>query len=184
MDMYERGAQFYDLIQANRRVKKDYAAEALKIKAIIRSRNPAARTLLDIACGTGLHLSYLRERYDVQGVDASAPMISVARQRLPTVPLHIADMRTLDLGERFDAITCMFASIGYVPEVDLKATIQRFADHLHQVASSCSMVGSVQKRGSMPAGRPSNMSPTLRWRFSVSISANVREVGPLSPCTT
>ena len=91
--MYERSARLYGLIYATSRFKP-VAEWAAEVDAIIRERNPSARTLLDVACGTGHHLSYLRDRYSVEGVDISDEMLQVARARLPDVPLHHADMRT------------------------------------------------------------------------------------------
>ena len=45
-------------------------------------------------------------------------MLGIARHRLPGVPLHLADMRDFDLPERFDAVTCLFSSIGYLTTDD------------------------------------------------------------------
>ena len=40
-------------------------------------------------------------------------------------------MTTLDLGERFDVVTCLFSSIAYVPSVRvLRSTVRRLAAHL------------------------------------------------------
>jgi hypothetical protein len=42
-----------------------------------------------------------------------------------------ADMTTMDLGKRFDVITCLFSSIGYVKtHWNLEKTIRNFAKHL------------------------------------------------------
>jgi SAM-dependent methyltransferase len=47
------------------------------------------------------------------------------------VPLGVADMRALDLGRTFDAVTCLFSGIGYVTEpAELRETIRRFVAHL------------------------------------------------------
>jgi SAM-dependent methyltransferase len=128
--MYARSAQVYDLLYAGSGVK-DYTAEAAELGEIIRRRNPEARSLLDVACGTGQHLRFLREHFDVEGVDLSADMIAVARSHLPDVMLHVGDMRTLELGRSFDAVTCLFSSIGYMIEPeDLREAIRRFAAHL------------------------------------------------------
>jgi len=123
--MYQRSARFYDLIYSASRFKpvEEWAAE---VHAIIQERNPAAGTLLDVACGTGHHLSYLRDHYSAEGVDISEEMLRVARARLPDVPLHHADMRTLDLGRTFDAVTCLFSSIGYAQEPDELATTDEY----------------------------------------------------------
>lgn len=40
-------------------------------------------------------------------------------------------MRSFDLGRRFDAVTCLFRSIGYMPTVeDLSAAVATMARHL------------------------------------------------------
>jgi SAM-dependent methyltransferase len=128
---YSRSAQVYDLIYAGSGVK-DYAAEASRLDDTIRSINPKARTLLDVACGTGLHLAELQKKYTVEGVDLSEDMLAVARQRLPGVRLGTADMRTLDLGRQFDAVTCLFSSIGYMHSIeDLNAAFAAMARHLN-----------------------------------------------------
>jgi SAM-dependent methyltransferase len=128
--VYARSADVYDLLYAASGIK-DYAAEADRLDAIIRQRNPGPRSLLDVACGTGQHLRFLRERYEVEGVELSPEMIAIARTHLPGVPLRVADMRSLDLGRTFDAVTCLFSSIGYMIEpAELRETVRRFAAHL------------------------------------------------------
>jgi SAM-dependent methyltransferase len=126
--MFTKSARFYDAIYSF----KDYAAEAAKIDAIIRTRKPDARTLLDVACGTGLHLEHLRGRYEVvEGLDLDPELLAIARERLPGVPLHEGDMRMFDLGRRFDAVICLFSSIGYARTVeDLNRAVAALANHI------------------------------------------------------
>lgn len=121
---YSESAAFYDRIYAS----KDYRAEAEAIRALAPD---GARTLLEVACGTGRHLAVLAEWFEVEGVDSSPDMLAVARARLPDTPLHVADMRSLALGRRFDVVTCLFSSIGYVRSVDeLSAAIAAMTSHL------------------------------------------------------
>jgi SAM-dependent methyltransferase len=125
--MYAHSARFYDAIYGF----KDYAGEAVEIDHRIQTARPGAATLLDVACGTGGHLRELAGRYRCEGVDLSAEQLAVAAQRLPGVPMHEADMTTLDLGRRFDAVTCLFSSIGYVGTLErLHAAIATMARHL------------------------------------------------------
>lgn len=128
--MYGRSAAIYDLLYTRMGVH-DYAAESAELRRVIQAAVPSARTLLDVACGTGAHLQELRRWYSVEGVDLSAGMLEVARRRLPDVPLHQGDMRTFDLGRTFDAVTCLFSAIGYViGPGEPAATIGRLAAHL------------------------------------------------------
>jgi len=60
----------------------------------------------------------LREHFKVEGLDLDPKMLAVARSRMPTVPLHQGDMVSFDLGSRFDAVICLFSSIGYTRTVE------------------------------------------------------------------
>ena len=120
---YSESAALYDRIYAF----KDYRAEAEAVRRLA----PDARSLLEVGCGTGGHLVHFAEWFESEGVDLSADMIAVARGKLPATPLHVADMRTLALGRRFDVVTCLFSSIGYVRSVDeLNAAIAAMAAHV------------------------------------------------------
>ena len=128
--MFRQSAYVYDLIYEA--MGKDYAAEAAVVDALVRERNPGSRTLLDVACGTGGHLRHLRDAYDVMGVDLDPSMLGEARRHLPDAPLVEADMRSFDLGVRFDAVICLFSSIGYMASTaELEAAIEAMARHLH-----------------------------------------------------
>jgi SAM-dependent methyltransferase len=107
---YRRSAELYDLLYG----WKDYAGEAERIRQLVSERLPQAASLLDVACGTGRHLEVLRNWYTVEGLDAEAGLLAVARRRLPGVPLHHADMRSFSLDARFDVVTCLFSAIGYM----------------------------------------------------------------------
>lgn len=128
--VYDRSARIYDLLYVGSGIK-DYSAEAAELHRIIQDVCPTAKTLLDVACGTGAHLVELRRWYTVQGIDLSPAMLAVARPRLGDVPLRVADMRTLDLGRTFEAVICLFSSIGYVTDpAEMHSTIGRLAAHV------------------------------------------------------
>lgn len=131
--MYEEDlAEVYDTIYVTG-VGKDYRAEAIAIAGLIRRRCPRAASLLDVACGTGLHLSHLRRHFDhVEGLEAAAAMRRRAEARLPGVPIHSGDLRGFAIGRRFDAVTCLFSAIGYVrDETELNAGLAAMAAHLN-----------------------------------------------------
>ncbi len=128
--MFSQTAQYYDTIYLT---MKDYGAEAAKLTVFIHqySRSTGNR-LLDVACGTGLHLSYLKQHFQVEGLDLDEQLLGIARQRNPEVPLHQADMIDFDLGRTFDVVTCLFSSIGYVKTLEnLSRAIQCMAQHLN-----------------------------------------------------
>jgi SAM-dependent methyltransferase len=129
--MYEKSARIYDLLYVGTGIK-DYEAETAELRRIIEESNPAARTLLDVACGTGAHLAELSRWYEVEGADLSPAMLAVARARVaPGTALHQADMRTIALGKTFDAVICLFSSIGYITDPsEMSATVARLAAHV------------------------------------------------------
>lgn len=114
--MFSKSAHLYDAIYTS---FKNYELEAKRVHAIIQGRVPGATTLLDVACGTGLHLQHLARNYDVQGVDLDSGMLEIARRRLPGIPLTVGGITDFALGRTFDAVTCLFSSVGYLlsPEV-------------------------------------------------------------------
>jgi SAM-dependent methyltransferase len=84
-----------------------------------------------VPCGTGLHLSYLKQHFQVEGLDLDEQLLAIARQRNPEVLLHHTDMVDFALGRTFDVVTCLFSSIGYVKTLDnLSRAIQCMAQHL------------------------------------------------------
>jgi SAM-dependent methyltransferase len=127
--MFRHTAHIYDLLYEA--TGKDYARESTDLHRLIEQRRPGARTLLDVACGTGGHLRHLGRWYDVTGVDLDPGMLDQARGRLPDVRLVEADMRTLALDASFDAVVCLFSSIGYLRSADeLVTAVGAMARHL------------------------------------------------------
>lgn len=126
--MYKNQAYYYDLIYH----KKDYRTEANAIKEIIiNSLGEGEYSLLDIACGTGGHINYLRHDFKVEGLDNSHEMLQLARTRFPDILFHFADMVDFNLDKQYNILTCLFSSIGYVRNFDNMAkAMSNFANHL------------------------------------------------------
>lgn len=127
--MYQKSAIYYDSIYSF----KNYQKEAEKVHSLIQqNKRSEGRTLLDVACGTGGHLALLKDHYEVQGLDANPDMLKISRQKHPDIIFHKADMLGFDLKRGFDAIICLFSSIGYVKTRQrLNKAIQNMARHLH-----------------------------------------------------
>lgn len=128
--MYSEGlSEIYDHIYRGR--GKDYATESSRVVDMIRKRSPEARSLLDVACGTGSHLDYFAKEFEcAEGVEGSAGMISRAKDKLPGVTVTKADMMNFDLGRKFSAVTCMFAIPHLSSVEELNAAVRCFAQHL------------------------------------------------------
>lgn len=126
--MFTKSVQYYDKIYSF----KDYRAECRKLGALIEEHLlSGGRRLLDVACGTGRHIKYLRDRFEVEGLDISPDLLEVARQRNPDIPFHLGNMIDFDLGDAFDVVTCLFSSIGYVKTLEnLSHALTSMAHHL------------------------------------------------------
>jgi len=108
-------AKYYDKIYSF----KDYEQEAKKITRIVEERlHSEGRSLLDVACGTGRHIEYLKDQFDAEGLDISREMLEIARVRNPNVTFHQADMIDFGLDKKFDVITCLFSAIGYAKTLE------------------------------------------------------------------
>lgn len=121
-------AAVYDAIMAD--VEYDHWADF--VLSYARDQELEVRRALDLACGTGgFTRELLAAGLNVTGVDGSADMLDVARERLPEVRFEAGDLRTFDLGEHFDLVTCVFDSLNNLltPE-DLGAAFARAAAHL------------------------------------------------------
>ena len=128
--MFSKSAEYYDAIYSA--MGKDYSAEAEKLHRFIQTHNQSSGDhLLDVACGTGTHANASSRFYQVEGLDLDAKMLSVARRKYPAIRFHRGDMLDFNLKRQFDAIVCLFSSIGYVKTKSrLQKTIRNMTQHL------------------------------------------------------
>jgi ubiquinone/menaquinone biosynthesis C-methylase UbiE len=128
--MFTKTVAFYDAIYLAR--GKDYALESQEIHELIQKhKRSKGNTLLDLACGTGLHLQFFSRDYQCEGLDLDAEMLKVAGERCKKITLHQGNMIDFRIDKKFDAITCLFSSIGYVQSVEnLHRTITTMSGHL------------------------------------------------------
>ena len=111
---------------------KDYGAESKRLRHLIGRHNRSnGRSLLDVPCGTGRHLQYLKAWFDVEGLDINRKMLALARKRNPGIRFHRGDIRTFKLRERFDVITCLFSAIGYMTTIaQMREAVRNMSFHL------------------------------------------------------
>jgi ubiquinone/menaquinone biosynthesis C-methylase UbiE len=126
--LYGKSAAYYDAIYS----WKNYKKESDLLQRFIRhyKKSPGKR-LLDVACGTGNHISYLKRRFDVEGLDADPSMLRQAKRKHPEIRFYKRDMCTFQLGWKYDVVTCLFSAIGHVKTVSrLRQAIRQMAKHL------------------------------------------------------
>jgi SAM-dependent methyltransferase len=126
--MFSRSQRYYDAIYS----WKDYAQEAAYVKRIIAAHKRShGNALLDVACGTGGHVPYLRDDFAYEGLDLDPEMLALARERFPEVAFHQGDMVDFFLDRQFDVVTCLFSSIANVKTNQrLRQAIANMAGHL------------------------------------------------------
>lgn len=120
--MFTEYSRVYDLIYRD----KDYSGECDFLEQLFTQHGPRpTRHLLDVAAGTGSHALLLAKRgYQVMALDLSPEMAAMAESKLAAhgapLPLSIrggVSMTSLPpLGRQFDAVLCLFSSIGYLTE--------------------------------------------------------------------
>ncbi|MCC7071720.1 MAG: methyltransferase domain-containing protein [Deltaproteobacteria bacterium] len=120
--MFTEYSRVYDLIYRD----KDYPGECDFLEQLFTRFGPKpTRSLLDVAAGTGSHALLLAQRgYQVTALDLSPEMAAIAERKLAAhgapLPLSIRggiSMTSLPpLDRRFDAVLCLFSSIGYLTE--------------------------------------------------------------------
>ena len=130
--MFTESAELYDLIYSS---FKDYRAESAQIAQLLRSIDPSYHQLLDVGCGTGEHAYLLTNQHGfaVDGLDIDPEFVRIAQNKNPTGRFVEADMSDFSLGALYDAVLCLFSSIGYVKTLPRVAqTLRCFRTHLRQ----------------------------------------------------
>ena len=86
--------------------------KGLRLLGLRMFRLKERMTILDVGCGTGVHLElYQRYRCDLYGIDPSPSMIEIARKRLgDRAELHLGDASEMPYEDRsFDLVISMLA---------------------------------------------------------------------------
>jgi SAM-dependent methyltransferase len=127
--MFNASAEYYDLIYS---AFKDYAAEVAEVTALLRRLNPRCHTVLDVGCGTGEHARRLAaEGFLADGIDIEPAFVRIASLKHPTGRFVEADMSDFHLPHRYDALLCLFSSIGYLRTLDrVTRALACFREHL------------------------------------------------------
>ena len=97
----------------------------------LRTRlGPGRRRLLELGAGGGHLLHHLAGDFEATAVDLSEAMLAHSRRLNPGVTHHVGDMRTVRLGETFDAVLIHDAIDYMTTEDDLRAAFATARAHL------------------------------------------------------
>ena len=131
MQSYQVLARFYEAVLGEMRVH-----HAAYLRWLILKHAPAARTVLELGCGTGAILKQLERHFEVAGLDLSKDMLAVAAENVPGARLYHEDMTRFDLDERFDVVLCVFDSINHLVAFEQwEAVFDRAREHLNDGGS-------------------------------------------------
>src|SRR3972149_731314 len=120
MTVFNDYATMYDLFYKD----KDYSAECHYVINLINKYSVLPiSSILDIGCGTGGHaLIWAKDGIDVAGLDMSPTMLKYAKEKASELKLPISfmegDVRSFDIGRKFDAVTAMFAVMSYQTQTE------------------------------------------------------------------
>lgn len=105
------GTRYYALLYGHR----DVEDARQWVHAILeRWGLPNGAEVLDLACGRGRHASFFaKSGMKVCGIDISEASIAEARLAATDGEFAVHDMREPYAEERFDAVACLFTSLGY-----------------------------------------------------------------------
>jgi len=122
--LYERFAREFDRDRGKSLMERPYLDA-------VASHLGRGAAVLDLGCGTGEPIArYFIERgYDVTGVDAAPSMLAMCRARFPNAEWIEADMRTLGLTRRFDAVIA-WDSFFHLDQHEQRAMFPIFERHI------------------------------------------------------
>ena len=103
---YGQMAKYYDLFYKD----KNYTKEIYFIKNLIGNR----KTILDVGCGTGIHMHLLESiGYEVDGIDLSKDMLEIAVSRV-NGKVYQGNLLDYKINKKYDVIISMFAVFNHL----------------------------------------------------------------------
>jgi len=125
---------FYDAVYGNpERGQIKYSKEIENINKFVIDKNLEKR-VLDVGCGTGIHLSQLAKLgFEGHGLDINPKMLEFAKSKSvkESINFTLGDMRSFDLNKQFPLITCMYGAFNYLPDEEgVTQSLNCFLKHL------------------------------------------------------
>jgi len=157
---YKDLAKIYDLVNQ----KKDYFKEVEFLKILFNKYN--IKTILDVGCGTGTHMKLLESSgFVCDGIDLNQEMLDVAKNKAKG-NLTCADMTNFNLGKKYDAIICMFASFNHLINLDsAKRAISCFRNNLNKGGIILIDLHNPSKSGKKQDNF-NGVTRTMEWEFN------------------
>lgn len=114
MEVFKDYAYYYNAFYQD----KDYKTEALQADGLLKKYGNNIQKIINYGCGTGRHdLELFRLGYQCTGIDMSPLMIDIAREnaknQAANIIFSVADIRTYEPQEKFDAVISLFHVMSY-----------------------------------------------------------------------
>lgn len=121
---YEEIVDWFDAHRNKTLFEKEYLDLILK-------NIPADATILDLGCGTGEPIAkfFIERGIKIVGIDGSEKMIELCKKRFPNEHWLVADMRTINLKQQFDAIIA-WHSFFHLDHDSQRAMFKIFDSHI------------------------------------------------------
>jgi SAM-dependent methyltransferase len=105
-------SRYYDLLYKD----KNYTSEANYVVQLIKANHNTATQILELGCGTGNHAAILcKEKYSVTGLERSAEMVELAKQKkIENFEPIVADITNFSVNNKFDVAVSLFHVISYL----------------------------------------------------------------------
>lgn len=105
-------SRYYDLLYKD----KNYTSEANYVVQLIKANHNTATQILELGCGTGNHAAILcKEKYSVTGLERSAEMVELAKQKkIENFEPIVADITNFSINNKFDVAVSLFHVISYL----------------------------------------------------------------------
>ena len=124
MTLYDDINEAYDLV---------YTDIDAKVPFVIKILNQYHKHhVLELGSGSGLFTIPLkRQGLNIEGLEISQEMINLTLNKSPDLTLHRGDMRTYDLGKKFDATLILSATLTLLQnQQEMGQCLQRTYEHL------------------------------------------------------
>ena len=138
MSVFEDYAYYYDLLYRD----KDYSGESNFICKLMAQYTPDSGTILELGCGTCGHAEHLAKAgHLIHGVDFSTNMLKIAEARRAILAPELrqkicltkGDVRSVELGQKFDVVLSLFHVMSYqITNDDLLAAFATAQKHLNK----------------------------------------------------
>lgn len=133
MSIYTEFASVYDMMQYD----VDYAFWIDGIIDMVRKHNRNAKSMLELACGTGtLSIGISKRGFMTEGIDISEEMLTVAQAKAyesgAKVRFYHQDMIEFNTKKKYDVIFCMCDGMNYVTDDhDMRQVFLNISTHLN-----------------------------------------------------